>query len=116
MAGTSGRRDALGTILGLAVFLGGVGLLLLTFKLAYDMFSVPPGEALKLTGNQELEVATVAPTLTGLVLRVLLLVVMGIVGSLIANRGVHMYTESRGLGSSVKEVATKTEVETKSPE
>ena len=91
-----GRRDALGTVLGLAVFLLGVGLLLLTFKLAYNMFSVPPGQALQLTPNQEIQVATVAPTLTGLVLRVFLLLVMGVVGSLVANRGVHLYTESRG--------------------
>jgi hypothetical protein len=97
MAATSGRRDALGTILGLAVFLLGVGLLLLTFKLAYDMFSVAPADALKLAPNQAIAVESVAPTLTGLILRVFLLVVMGIVGSLIANRGVHMYTESRGL-------------------
>ncbi len=108
MAGNArGPRDGLGTVLGLAVFLLGVGLLLLTFKLAFDMFSVPPAEALNLTANQEIAVATVAPTLTGLILRVLLLVVMGIVGSLIGNRGVHMYTESRGISHDTTEVTVK---------
>jgi len=90
-----GRRDALGTVLGLATFLGGVALLLLTFKLAYEMFSVPPEQALNLKKGATLEVATVGSTITGLVIRILLLIVMGLVSSLIANRGIHLYTESR---------------------
>ncbi len=91
------------------MFLGGVGLLLITFKLAYEMFSVPPDQALALQKGKALEVATVVPTLTGLLIKVLLLVVMALVSSLIGNRGVHLYTESRGLPVTETTVVTEKE-------
>lgn len=87
------------------MFLAGVALLLITFKLAFDMFSVPPGDALDLKPNKDLQVGPVASTVTGMIFRVLLLIVMGFLGSLIANRGVHMYTESRGHHLSPQEPA-----------
>ena len=76
------------------VFLGGVGLLLLTFKLAFEMFSVPPDQALPLKSGDTMQIPLVASTVTGLVFRILLLIVMAMVGSFIANRGIHLYTES----------------------
>jgi hypothetical protein len=94
-------------VLGLVVFLGGVGLLLLTFKLAYGMFSIAPEKALNLSDKNTLEIGTVGSTLTGLIIRVLLLIVMGLVSSLVASKGVHMYTESRAIGD---KVVTKSEV------
>jgi hypothetical protein len=105
------KRDFTGSVLGLLVFLGGVALLLVTFKLAYDMFVVPPNEALSLKEGETLQLGPVASTVTGLLFRVFLLIVMGVLGSLIANRGVHMYTESRTIGRP-KDEATKEPSET----
>ena len=49
------RRDATGSVLGLLVFLAGVGLLGLTFKLAYDEFSIPHAKALNLVKGQAID-------------------------------------------------------------
>jgi cytochrome b561 len=79
----------------MTVFLGGVLLLLLVFRLAYGMFTVTPHDALGLAPGQPIQLEDAGARLVSLVLRVLLLVVMGIVGSLIANRGISLYTASR---------------------
>ena len=94
---TRGSRDALGSVLGILTFFGGMALLLITFKLAYGMFNTPPDQALGLQKGQKIDFNEVGPTLVGVIIRILLLIVMGIVGSLIANRGITLYTESRGL-------------------
>jgi hypothetical protein len=84
-------------MLGILTFLGGVGLLLLTFRLAYELFTVPPADALGLRGAKELNAASAGNSLTAILIRILLLFVMGFVGSMIANRGVSLYTASRAL-------------------
>lgn len=93
----SGKRDAFGTVVGLLVFTFGIFLLLGTFGMAYEMFSVPAKDALELKQGETLQVAPIASIVTGLIFKILLLIVMGIIGSLVANRGIHLYTESRGL-------------------
>lgn len=89
--------DWLGKLIGILTFLGGVALLLLTFRLAYEMFSVPPNQALQLENGKVLDVPLAAQSFGVLLLRVLLLIVMGLVGSLIANRGIKLYTDSAAL-------------------
>lgn len=90
-----GRRDWFGSVVGFLVFLGGVALMLLVFRMAYGMFNTPPREALGLRDGQAIEVQNVGPNLVWVVVRILLLLVMGIAGSLVANRGISMYTASR---------------------
>lgn len=92
------NRDPIGSLLGLLVFLGGVGLLTITFKLAFDQFSVPPSEALKLKEGQAIDLSATGNGLIGIVVRILTLLLMSIIGSLVANRGVHLYTACRGSG------------------
>jgi hypothetical protein len=92
-----GSRDALGSILGLLTFLGGIALLLITFRLAYNLFQVPPVQAMQLTPGKPIDVSATGNSLVVLLFRILLLVVMGVLGSLIANRGISLYTQSRGL-------------------
>jgi hypothetical protein len=92
---THGRRDFVGSSLGMLVFLGGIALLLVTFRLAYQLFSVPPSNAIGAQPKQVLDPTLVGNNLTVLVLRVLLLLIMGIVGSLVANKGILLYTHSR---------------------
>lgn len=82
--------------LGIVTFLVGVALLLLTFKLAYDLFSVPPGTVVATSADKGyVDLGKSGENLVAIVVRVLLLIVMGLMGSLIANRGVSMFTHSR---------------------
>ena len=83
-----GRRDWLGSSLGFIAFLGGIALLLLTFQLAYEMFHIPPSQSLNVVPGKTLQLAEVGAGLAGVLIRVVLLLVMGLVGSLVANRGV----------------------------
>ena len=78
------------------MFLGGICLLVLTFKIAWELFATPPQDALNLKKGEPIDVSKVGSTFIGLIMRVLLLLVMAIVGSLVANRGVQMYYSGRG--------------------
>jgi hypothetical protein len=78
------------------VFLGGIVLLLWTFKLAFDMFSVSPAEAIQVSNKAPVELGKTAESFVRVVERILLLLVMSAVGSVIANRGIKLYAESRG--------------------
>ena len=89
-------RDILGSLLGILVFLAGIGLLLITFKIAWELFTTPPQDALGLKAGQPIDVSKVGSTFIGQIMRVLLLLVMAVVGSLIANRGVQLYYSGRG--------------------
>ena len=71
-------------------------MLLLTFRLAYDMFTVPPSSALGLTPGKAVDLGVAGSNLASAALRVGLLIVMALVGSIIASRGIHLYTDSRG--------------------
>jgi len=81
--------------LGVVTFLVGVALLLLTFKLAYGLFSIPPSIVISSTKDQSVDLGKSAANLGSVGIRVVLLVVMGLMGSLIANRGISLFTGSR---------------------
>jgi hypothetical protein len=83
------------SVLGVIVFLAGVGLLAFTFKLAYDMFMVPPQDALGIKPKQPIDLGMAGQSFVGLIVKVLMLIVMGLMGSLIANRGVTLFSGSR---------------------
>ncbi len=97
------HREALGSVVGILVFLGGIALLGLTFKLAFDLFAVQPDVALKLNQKKAIDLAATGGSFMGILVRTLLLVVMGLVSSLIATRGIHLYSQSlTSVHSSVK--------------
>lgn len=89
------RGSISGSLLGLIVFLAGVALLAFTFKLAYEMFMVPPPNALGIQKDQPLDLGQAGQSFVGVLIKVLMLVVMGLVSSMIANRGVTLFTGSR---------------------
>lgn len=91
---TNRSGSILGSLLGVLVFLGGVALLLVTFRLAYDMFSVPPSKALNIAAKQPVDMGVAVQSAIGLFVRVLLLAVMALVGSHIAYRGVQLHRGS----------------------
>lgn len=80
-----------GGLLGILTFLGGVALLLLTFKLAYDQFSLPPDQVLKLRPEQEINATETGQAAFALIFKMVMLLVMSVVGTVIANRGIKLY-------------------------
>jgi hypothetical protein len=91
----SPHRDFFGGFLGVVVFLGGVALLVFTFKLAYELFMVPPDTALGMKPGKPLDVGKAGDSAALLVLRIILLLIMAFVGSQVANRGISLYADSR---------------------
>jgi hypothetical protein len=90
------RHDLVGRILGILVFLGGIAALALVFMIAYHYFNSPLGEL-----KPPLRAPSTVPPATQLgksalamLIRIGLLIVMTIAGSLIAGRGVQMYFAS----------------------
>jgi drug/metabolite transporter (DMT)-like permease len=83
-----------GRVIGILVFLGGIAMLVLAFVLAYNAFNRPdmiiPADALKHTPapNPTVVYLTMA-------LRLILLFVMGYIGSLIAARGAQLFFSAR---------------------
>lgn len=84
-----------GSSVGILVFLIGIGMLGLTFALAYRMFEIPPAQALGQTQGQTLDLNEALRSGVNLIGRILMLLVMCVVGSVIANRGIRMYAAQR---------------------
>jgi hypothetical protein len=89
------HRDAFGTLFGLLVFCGGVALLVVTFRLAYNLFMVPPEVAIGIQKGNTLDLAKAGDSAAQLVLRIVLLLIMAFVGSMVANRGISLYSDAR---------------------
>ena len=89
-------RDWLGSSIGLLVFLGGVALLILVFRLSYDMFQTPPSVALEIRDGRTLDLAKASDRASAIVVRLILLVLMAVTGSLVANRGILLYSRCDG--------------------
>ena len=85
------RRDPLATTIGLLTFLGGVGLIVVTFMLARDMFTTDPREALGIKDGEVLDVNAALVAALNILRDVILLVVMAGIGSIVANRGIKLY-------------------------
>lgn len=93
---SSGHRgDILGRVLGAFVFLGGVALLGIVFNMAHTLFTAGPEQALGLTftGDPKLDppALKIATHFGWLVLRIVLMFIMAIAGSLISQKGVNFY-------------------------
>ncbi len=93
----SGGRDLGGSVLGILTFLGGIAMLGLTFKLAYDLFTQSPTQVLGITPGKPLDLGSAGASFLGVAVRMLLLVIMAVVGSAIANRGATLYAKSAHL-------------------
>lgn len=90
------RRTTGSALLGLVVFLFGIAMIALAFKLAFDLFSVPPELRLNIRQGEPIDGGQAASTILQLVVRVLMLVVMAGFGSMVANRGIKLYAAQGG--------------------
>lgn len=86
------KTDWFGVILGAVVFLAGIGMLIVTFIQARDLFSVPPSQIIK---EQSGDVTQIGVNFGTVLLRIGLLLVMSLVGSLISSKGIRMYLAAR---------------------
>lgn len=86
------RRDLTGRIIGAIVFLAGIGILVFVFVLAFGFFNAP-GSGIQITQGAGAAPATsqLGAAATKIFVQLALLVVMAIVGSLIAARGIQFY-------------------------
>jgi hypothetical protein len=92
------QRDWLGSLIGLTVFLGGIGLLVLVFRLAYNQFTTPPQVALEIQQpGKPIDLSKTTNAAVTVLLRFLLLLLMAAMGSIIANRGINLYSQSRAM-------------------
>jgi hypothetical protein len=69
--------------------------MLIVFSLAFQMFTMPPAETLGVQKGKAIDVSMAGANLTGVVIKILLLIAMGLMGSLIANRGIGLYAGAR---------------------
>lgn len=87
--------DLFGRIIGMLVFLLGIGLLVVVFQSANTLFTRPPNAALglKFTGDPKTDpaVADIGSRFGYLFFQVACLFVMSIAGSLVAQKGVNLY-------------------------
>lgn len=85
------HTDWFGVIIGALTFLFGIGLLVFTFVQASNMFSASPKEAV----GSSRDITEIGLSFGHVVLRIGLLLVMCIVGSIISGKGVRMYLAAR---------------------
>lgn len=81
--------------MGLAVFLGGIAIIVWAFQQAYVLFTTPPEAALGVKKGETLDLGRAGQKGIDLLTRCVLLLVMTILGSVIANRGIKLYSESQ---------------------
>jgi hypothetical protein len=88
----SSRQDVAGTVGGLIIFVVGVALLFFVFTLAVRLFNDPG--VLTAAAASPSEGGPVA-ALIPLAARVVSLFIMLLAGSLVASKGIHLYTAAR---------------------
>ena len=86
------HTDWFGVVLGAIIFLLGIGLLIWTFIQAADMFAIPSSVAL---GSQNRDITQIGMSFGNVLLRIGLLLVMSIVGSIVSGKGIRMYLAAR---------------------
>lgn len=93
------RQDWFGIWLGAIVFLVGIGILIFTFVQASEAFSRPPEVAVK---QENVDVGQIGKSFADIVLQLGLLLIMSIVGSLVASKGIRMYVGARSAAATPK--------------
>ena len=89
------RRDGLGVFIGLLTFFFGIALLALTFRAAYALFETPPQAQLGISQGKPIDLGVAGSSIASTVFKVIFLVIMALIGSLIANRGIGLYCGAR---------------------
>ena len=103
------KTDLTGRILGLIVFLAGIGVLAVVFVFAYGFFTsqscgvqIPAGPDAEAAPTSELGASAVV-----ILAKILSLIVMAIVGSIIAGRGMQLYFTATGSADANRDIGPK---------
>jgi len=88
------RRDGFALSVGALVFLAGLALIGATFWQAYELFTKMPQVNLGIAPGKPIDFNVVGLNFVRLILKILLLVVMAVIGSLFATKGVKMYSSA----------------------
>lgn len=88
------KRDYMGSLVGLGVFLGGIALMLFVFKQCYELFSIPVDHALGLEKGGKLDYNTAGTSFVQLLIRILVLILMAVIGGMVSERGIRLYARS----------------------
>jgi hypothetical protein len=88
-----------GSTLGIVVFLAGLVMIGFAFALALEMFSKSPEVLVFDPASDEagLNLGRAANIFGGLIIRCIAIILMGILGSIVSNRGIKLFAESRGI-------------------
>jgi hypothetical protein len=89
------RREWTGILVGILTFLVGIAIVVFVFSQALSLFQTPPEQALGLKAGKPLDANEAGRSGIALIFRIFLLLVMCWIGSVIANRGIKLYSESR---------------------
>lgn len=89
------RPDWFGRALAVLTFLAGIWLLLVVFRLAYLWFQVPPRELFRPAEGSAPDLQGIISGVWASIRGLLLLSLMALVGGMIANRGIHLYFNTR---------------------
>lgn len=89
------KRDWLGSLVGLAIVVGGMAILYSVFREALHLFTTPPSVWLNIKPGQPIELASAFNSIFGVILKIILLVIMAWLGSVITNRGIFLYSQSK---------------------
>ena len=105
------KDDLIGRLIGIIVFLLGIGLLAFVFATAYSWFTTPSaGLAISPTpGSTAPATAQLGQSAVVLLVKIGLLIVMTIVGSLLAGRGVQLYFAATSASKHPPSIAPKDE-------
>ncbi|MDI9635169.1 hypothetical protein QPK87_31735 [Kamptonema cortianum] len=102
------RRSIRGSsLVGLLAFLFGLAMIVIAFKLAWDLFSIPPEVRLDIKQGEPIDAGNASQTLLTLLVKVLMLVVMAGFGSMVANRGVRLYAATGAVKPEKKKGSAK---------
>lgn len=89
-----------GRVLGIVVFVLGIAILIFVFGLAYSMFTAPASEVFGGSPDSPATVTSLGTSIALMVVRIGLLFVMTLAGSLVAARGIGLYLGSGEPGQS----------------
>jgi hypothetical protein len=89
------RRDWLGSLVGLAIIAGGMAILYSVFTQALHLFATPPNVAVQVVPGQPVKMESAVNSIFGVTLKVILLIIMAWLGSVITNRGIFLYSQSK---------------------
>lgn len=84
-----------GGLFGILFFLLGAALLVMTFRMAFELFGREPSDLLDLQKGKPLDLNNAGAQLVGVIVKILLLLVMAVVGGMVANRGIRLYADSK---------------------